>query len=205
MRGVLGDAELRRRVARTVVFATLTSSIVAGVGDERFERSPSEWAERAPRLIGHRAEQERVPTLSGGRRSWRDRSGGGGRRFAEALDDCPERYALLRAEADARDAGLAAGRSPTRWSARSLGAADLQHLDRLRDGHERWQVLQHDPYLLDVEIQQDDNPRAMCYGCQAQRDAVGVRMVRSRKKTNEPAGAADVDTGSTSTRSSRTT
>ena len=72
MRSVLGDTEAggevaygRRRSAGAVA--------VAGSGDERFERSPCEWAERASRLFGHRAEQERVPTRVDGRRSWRMR------------------------------------------------------------------------------------------------------------------------------------
>lgn len=62
MRGVLGDAEMLGELAdsggRHVDVAVRT-----GIGDEGFERSPSKWAERAPRLIGRRAEQERVPTL----------------------------------------------------------------------------------------------------------------------------------------------
>ena len=62
MRSVLGDAESLGELADRCV----RNGDAAGrscVGDEGLKRSPSEWAERAPRLIGHRAEQKRVPTL----------------------------------------------------------------------------------------------------------------------------------------------
>jgi hypothetical protein len=57
VRGVLRDAETGGELAdRGVHDAAVLARV--GVGDEGFQRSPREWAERAPRLIGHRAEHE---------------------------------------------------------------------------------------------------------------------------------------------------
>jgi hypothetical protein len=57
VRGVLRDPQTAGELAdRGVHDAALRDRV--RVGDECFERSPREWAERAPRLIGHRAEHE---------------------------------------------------------------------------------------------------------------------------------------------------
>jgi hypothetical protein len=53
MRSVLGDAETLGKLTDRRV-RDVDAAGRAGVGDEGFERSPSKWAERAPRLIGHR-------------------------------------------------------------------------------------------------------------------------------------------------------
>lgn len=79
MRGVLGDAETLGELANGRV-RDVDVTGRAGVVDEGFERSPSEWAEGAPRLVGHRAEQERVPTLMavGGHSEMDQAAGAGG-------------------------------------------------------------------------------------------------------------------------------